>query len=185
MRIQVGVVALCACLGACGSLPANGDTPYLPLGAFGVFEDNDTAAMNQSSWALASPDRTRNDPIDAANAVIAVEYLAGELRSSPRWSYLATTPKTQMLQARQNLREVVGIEPNAPPQLVVNALLATVAALRAGNEPVALQALSAPIFTQPPPETLAHLANLPYVRSANLATMQAAEAEFPVGGDRR
>jgi hypothetical protein len=117
--------------------------------------------------------------------VVAVEYLAGELRSSPRWSFMATTPRTQMLQARLDLRQVLGIQPNAPPQLVVNALLAMTAALMAGNEPAALQALSIPIFTLPPPETLARLANLPYVRSANLATMQAAEMEYPSGGDRR
>jgi hypothetical protein len=185
MRIRSGVMLVCACLGACGTLPATGDTPYLPPGAFGVFEDNDTAAMNQSSWALASAERTRNDPIDAAKAVIAVEYLAGALRSSPRWSYMASTPKAQMLQARQDLRQVLGIQLNAPPQLVVNALLAMVAALAAGNEPAALQALSVPIFTQPPLQTLARLANLPYVRSANLATMQAVEEEYPSGGDRR
>jgi hypothetical protein len=149
---------------------------------FGYYEDNDTAAMNRGSWALASPARTRNDPVDAAKAVIAVEYLAGELRSSPRWSYQTTTPKAEMLQARKDLREVLGIRPDAPPQLVVNALVGVIAALQAIDQPAALQALSYPVFTRQPPETLALLSNLPYVRSANLATMQALELEYPAGG---
>jgi hypothetical protein len=142
----------------------------LPPNTFGVFEDNDTATMNQSSWALAYPERIRNDLVDAARAVIAVEYLAGELRSSPRWSPMATTPKTQMLQARLDLRHVLGIRPDVSPQAVVNALLGVVAAPQAGNQPAALQALSAPIFMQPPPETFAVLTNLPYVKSAALAS---------------
>ena len=47
----------------------------LPQGAFGT-NDNDIAAINQTSAALASPARTRDNPVEAARAVAAVAMQA-------------------------------------------------------------------------------------------------------------
>ncbi len=72
-------------LWACAPVAPSVAPASLPPGVFGVYEDNDVGALNQSSWAFAAPRRTQDDPIDAVRAVIAVEYLADELRSNPRW----------------------------------------------------------------------------------------------------
>jgi hypothetical protein len=168
-------------LAGCAAITPPPDTAQLPPGAFGLF-DNDVAAANQASWALASPARTRNDPVDAARACAAVDYLAGELSSNPRWVTLSPLTKQEMLQARVDVRQVLGVVPNAPSQFVVNALLQFTAAWQAGNQSAALQALSAPVFTLPPQQTLAILSNLPLIRSANVASIDAANQMLP-GGD--
>ncbi|WP_428485050.1 hypothetical protein [Rhodopila sp.] len=179
-----GALSLALSLGACATLPATRNTPFLPAGVFGTYQDNDIGAINQSAWAFASPANTRGNPIEAARAIIALEYLSGELPENPRWVGMGSTIKFRINEARGDLRHIVGIRPDAPPQLVVNALLALAWDLQFGNQTAALQALASPVFTQPPRVTLQALSNLPYVQTANLATVRAAEVEFPGGGVR-
>lgn len=164
------MVALCACAQVSPSVaPA-----VLPPDAFGVYEDNDIGALNQSSWAFAAPMRTHDNPIDAARAVIAVEYLADELHNNPRWVGMDVTSALGMVQARKDTRRVLGIVENAPPRFVVDTLLRLTAALNAGDQAEAIRILGSPVFTLPPTVTLHVLSNLPYIRSANIATLQAA-----------
>jgi hypothetical protein len=185
MRLPIAICVLCAAVSACATLPATGVTPYLPPGVYGIYEDNDLGAINQSAWAFASAQRTRNNPVDAARAVIAVEFLAGELQSNPRWASVSGNVTSEMERAQVDLRQVLGIRPDAPPQIVVNSLLDMVGALAVGDEAGALQALGGPAFTRPPVQTLAILSNLPYVPTANYATMAAAGEELPGGGPLR
>jgi hypothetical protein len=159
---------------ACAPVPPSFAPPSLPAGVFGVYEDNDVGALNQSSWAFAAPWRTHNDPIDAARAVIAVEYLADELPSNPRWVGLDVTSTLGMVQARKDTRRVLGIAQDVPPRIVVDALLRLTASLSASDQAEAIRVLSSPMFTLQPSQTLQILANLPYIRSANIATLQAA-----------
>jgi hypothetical protein len=179
MRLRLILPMLCLAVAACTPPPPPVATPRLPPDVFGMNEDNDLGAINHAVWAFAVASRTHNDPIDAARGVIAVEYLAGELQSSPRWFRVSLAAKVEMVQARDELRQVLGIRPDAPPQAVVDALLRMIDALQAGNRPAALQALSGPIFTRPPDWTLAELNDLPYVRDANMAASQAQEAVLP------
>lgn len=179
--------ALCLsalCLSACATLPATPATPYLPPGVYGVYLDNDTGAINQSAWAFASPANTRDNPVDAIKAIVALEYLSGELRANPRWIGMGQSVKQRMLQARQDLRQILGIRPDAPPQLVVNALLGAAEDLEFGNPGGALQALGAPVFVNPPEQTLRLLSNLPYVQTANLATSRAEGESMSKDGPR-
>jgi hypothetical protein len=169
---------LCVALSACAAIPPSAEPAALPPGVFGVYEDNDTGALNQSSWAFAAPRRTRGNPIDAARAVIAVEYLADELPANPRWIGISGATKAPMDRARQDTRRVLGIVPNAPPQLVVDSLLWFTMALRAGDQAAVMQSLSTPAFTLPPAQTMQILSNLPYIQSANLATVMAAGGEL-------
>ena len=171
--------ALCVALSACAATSPPTEPASLPPGMFGVYEDNDVGALNQSSWAFALPQRTRGNPIDAARAVIAVEYLADELPANPRWIGISGTTKAPMDRAREDTRRVLGIVPNAPPQLVVDSLLWLTLALRTGDQAAVMQSLSTPVFTLPPPQTLTILSNLPYIQSANLATVMAAGGEPP------
>jgi hypothetical protein len=173
---------LCLSVAGC-TVAAPGQNPaQLPAGVYGVYQDNDIGAINQSSWAFGSPQRTVNDPVDAIKAVIAVDYLADELTISPRWVTISPFAKQEMLQARVDVRRVLGIAPDAPSQVVVNALLSAAWDLQAGNQADALHALDTPAFTMPPPQTLQILADLPYIQSANVATSDAA-AQTPSHGD--
>ena len=161
---------LCSCAPASPSLaPA-----VLPADTFGVYEDNDIGALNQSSWAFAAPRRTQGDPIDAVRAVIAVEYLADELHDNPRWVGMDVTSALGMVQARKDTRRILGIPQDAPPKSVVNTLLRLTAALSADDQAATIRILGSPVFTYPPIRTLQILSNLPYIQSANIATLAAA-----------
>ncbi|MEJ0020418.1 MAG: hypothetical protein WDN25_28490 [Acetobacteraceae bacterium] len=168
-------------LAACGAIQPPPDTAYVPPGAFGPL-DNDLGAANQSSWAFADAARTANHPVSAARAAAAVDYLAGELSSNPRFVAMSPFTKQEMLQARVDVRRVLGVAPAAPSQVITNALLQFADAWQSGDRTGALQALAAPGFTLPPDQTLRVLANMPFIQSANVATMDAANQMLP-GGD--
>jgi hypothetical protein len=184
MRILIILPVLAFCLAACATLPSTERTPFLPPGVFGTYEDNDVGAINQSAWAFGSSANTRGNPVDAAKAVVALEYLPGELKENPRWVGMDASINLRMAQARDKVRSILGIRPDAPPQLVVNTLLAMSLDLQTGNQAAAMQVLASPIFTYKPEQTLQILANLPYIQEANLATARAQEQAFPTGGDR-
>jgi hypothetical protein len=171
-------------LSACATLPPAPATPYLPAGVYGTYLDNDTGAIDQSAWAFASPGNTRDNPVAAAKAVIALEYLSGELRQNPRWVGMDSSTKLHIGQARDDLRRIVGIKPDAPPQAVVNALLQLSEGLQFGNQAEAAQALTSPVFTLAPQQTLQRFSDLPYDQTANLATARAGEQVLPGGGVR-
>jgi hypothetical protein len=172
MRSLISLSLLTLCLVACATLPATARTPFLPAGVYGTYQDNDVGAINQSAWAFASPANTRGNPIDAARAVIALEYLPGELRENPRWIMMRTGVDLHLERARDQLRQILGIRSDAPSQMVVNTLVALNLALQMSDESAAMHALASPVFTQAPQRTLQLLSNLPYVQEANLATSQ-------------
>jgi hypothetical protein len=178
MRALTSLLLPGLCLAACTTLPATARTPSLPPGVYGVYEDNDVGAINQSAWAFSSAANTRGDPVDAAKAVVALEYLPGELRENPRWVGLGSSIALRLELAREELRSILGIRPDAPPQVVVNTLLALSLNLETGNHAAAMQVLASPIFAQPPEQTLQILSNLPYVQQANLATARAEAESF-------
>jgi len=170
---------ICLALAACAVTPPP-DTATVPFAAFGTM-DNDVAAANLAGWAFADPARTANDPVDGARAVAAVDFLAGELSSNPRWVMMSPFTKQDMLQARSELRQLLGIVANTPSQVVTNALLQFADQWQADRRRVALQILTAPGFTQPPEQTLRVLSNLPFNRAANIAGMNASNQVFPGG----
>jgi hypothetical protein len=185
MIMRRGAVLACVTLLAgCGLATPPPDTARVSVLAFGGLADPDVAAINLAQWAWAEPSRTHNDPVDGARAVAAVDFLGGELTSSPRWVYMDPITQVQMLHARTAVRQVVGIAPTAPSQLVVNSLLQFAGAYEAGNRPAALAALAVPIYQHPPEQTLNILGNLPYVQIANIATQHAGQQSSPpLGGN--
>jgi hypothetical protein len=182
MIIRRGALLLCLAIAACAVQPPP-DTASVPFGAFGTM-DNDVGAMNQATWAFALSARTLNNPVDAARAAAAVDYLAGELSSNPRWVTMSPLTKLQMLQARVDVRRALGIRPDAPSQLMVDALMRFAALWQSGNQPAAMQMLDSPVFTLAPPQTLQVLSNMPYIQSANIATMNASGQMDGDGGMR-
>jgi hypothetical protein len=184
MRAARVLMLLLLPLAACGTLPATPATPYLPPGVFGAYQDNTIGAINYAAWAFSSPANTRGNPVAGMRAVIALEYLPGELEENPRWVGMDSANKARMAQAALEVRQILGIRPDAPPQLVVNVLLWASSALLAGDKASALEVLSGPWFTLGPDQTLARLSNLPYVQEANLSTSRAEAQSFPQGAVR-
>jgi hypothetical protein len=179
-------ILLCLSAIGCTAPAPPPQSVQLPPSVYGIYQDNDIGAINQSSWALAAPARTQDNPVDAAMAVLAVDYLSDELRVNPRWLQVSPFTKQHMVEARADIRRVVGILPDAPPQLVANALLRTISELQTGNQAAVMQALGSSVFTLPPEQTLQILTDLPYIRSANIATSEAAVDALSKGDqDRR
>jgi len=162
-------------VGACGYQTLLPDTAQAPEGAFGSNGDEDVAAINLASWAFSLSTNIRHNPIEAARSVAAVDYLAGELSSSPRWIGISPFVQMEMLQAREEVRAAIGILPNARSQVVVNSLSRYAASLAEnGDQLQALQYLTNPAFTLGPKLTEARLENLPFMSTTNVATQRAA-----------
>lgn len=170
----------CLTLATCSAITPPPDTAQPLPGAFGLL-DNDVGAANLASWAFASPARTRNDPVDGARASAAIDFLAGELSSNPRWVTLSPLTKQEMLRARVDVRRALGIRSDAPSQVVVTALLRFAAGWQLGDPATAMQALAVPVFTAPPQQTLQILTNMPPIQSANVASIDAANQMLPSG----
>lgn len=183
MLSRIVVMVVCVSLAGCAAATPPPDTAQLPFAAFGTM-DNDVGAANIASSAFAAPARTANNPVDGARACAAIDYLAGQL-SSPRWLDLSPLTKQEMLRARGDVRAVLGVPPGVPAQMVVGALLQFAAAWQAGNQQAALQFLVPPAFLNGPQQTLQVLRNLPYIPTANRASIDAANQMLPGGDNAR
>lgn len=180
MRRTRMALAAALVLAACAIPPAP-PRVQLPPDTYGIGVDNDVGAIDFAQWAFADPARTRGNPVNGARAAAAVEYLAVELSADPRWVGMSPITKLQMQQASAELRQTLGIEPDAPTQLVLNGLIGAAGALQAGNNAAALAVLVPPVFTLGPEATLARLTDLPFQRQANIATQHAALQRTPSG----
>ncbi len=169
----------CMLPAGCANLPINvPDTARLAPGELGTGGDPDVAAVNFAQWAFADPGRTYGRPADAARAAAAMDYIAGELWTSPRWANIGGLTKDQLLQGREQVREALGVAPGAPSQAVVDRLATAANALGQGDQSAALRLLGPPVFNAAPEQVLARLSNLPYLQMANVSTMRAANELF-------
>ncbi|MBO0711631.1 MAG: hypothetical protein J2P47_10190 [Acetobacteraceae bacterium] len=150
-----------------------GPVPQLPPGTFGILVDNDTGAINFAQWAFASSARIRGNPVNAARAAAAVDYLAVALEGA-RWISISPIARLQMRQARTEVRATLGIAQDAPTQPVIDGLIGAANALQAGDQNAARGLLVPPVFTFGPDATLARLSNMPFLRQANIATQRVA-----------
>jgi len=132
--------------------------------------DPTRAAILNTAYAFASPANLTGRPADAAQAVANYEYLTVEIPNGPRWREFPQTIPQQLAAGRGELRNAVGIAPNAPPQAVIDSLYAASRAIRAGDRTAAERILSGPIFPTGGTATLQRLASLPPVPLANIAT---------------
>ena len=182
MRTSPAVLLLAVSAAACSPLPPAPDTAQLPPGVFSPLAQ-DVPATQYAQYAFADAGRTYGNPVAGAEAVLAMEYIAGELTTSPRWANIPATTQMQLLEARVQTRRAVGIAPTAPSQLVVDSLVAARNDLASGNQAAAARDLNNPAFPAGGEHTVQVLANLPYIPAANVATQHAAEELFrPEGG---
>lgn len=177
--LLAALLVLSACAGFQPFVP---DTARMPAGALGGGLDPDVTAVNLAQWAFADSSRTYGRPIEAARAAASMDYIAGQLYTSPRWANISALTKEQLLQGRQEVRVALGVAPGASSQQVVDSLIAAANALVAGDQPDAARALGAPVFTASGDQVLARLSNMPYLRMANVSTMRAANQLFDTTG---
>ncbi len=173
-------VLLAASLAGCGLAVPPADTARLPPGVFGP-SDQDLPAALYAQYAFSDPARTYGNPVAGAEAVLAMDYLAGELNTSPRWANLDGLTQEELLLGRLETRKAVGIAFGAPSQLIVDSLVAARNALASGDSNAAEQALANPAFPAGGAQTIKALANLPYIQVASLAAQHAASEMSGVG----
>ncbi|WP_158745563.1 hypothetical protein [Acidisphaera sp. L21] len=175
MHFAMIPVSLAAFVAACGPLSAPPDTASLPPGVFGP-SDQDVPATQYAENAFADAARTYGNPMIAAQAVLAMDYIAGQLNTSPRWANIPADTKVELLNGRAETRAAVGIAPNAPSQLVIDSLVAARNDLAVGNKDAAIAALTNSAFPAGGARTIELLSNLPYIQLANLSTLHASTA---------
>ena len=182
MNIRIAA-ALAAGLCIAGCTPVTPpDTAVMPLTLGGTPVLSDVGAMQLSSYALGAPSRTSGDPVTGARAVASIDYLAGALYSNPHWVYVSAVTKAQMVEGKSEVRRVLGIDPRASSQDVVDRLIAASYAMEGRDVARANEALTSPAFTLGPGPTLALLTDLPYLPAANVAAQKANQESTPRDG---
>lgn len=169
LLVLAAALPLAACV-----LPAAGPTASLPLDATQGAGDPTRSAIFTTAYAFNNPGGLA-DPSVAARAAANVEWLATTIPQNPRYSYVSTLGG-QLAQAREELHAALLIQPNAPPQAVVDGLYGASRALRFNDRAGAAQALPAIAFPDAP-GTLRRLASLPPLPLTATATA-AAEREL-------
>jgi hypothetical protein len=182
MKQSLTAPLVCLVLAGCLHVAPVPSTGYLPEDAFSTIaagQDPSLAAVQEAMIAFAYPERMRGRPAEMALAIASLDAMAGQFSTSGRWAGMAWIPAQEMLDARTEVRGILGIPENAPSQSVIDQLMAASRALNNGDEEAALAALSGPDFTKTPEQTLAILANFPKAPIAHAATMEANENFFP------
>jgi hypothetical protein len=143
-------------LGACTADPA---AEHL----FGFGDPVRGAGLN-APRLLGDTSRLAGNPAQAARAAVQLEVLHEAFRNDPRY---APTASIQALNTtrlgRAELRNAIGIAPDAPAETVIAQLREAAAALDTGSRARAEAALSGPNFPAGGTTTLQRLARLPYL----------------------
>ncbi|MBU8541385.1 hypothetical protein [Falsiroseomonas tokyonensis] len=153
------------------------------LGGFG---DPVRGAALSAPWWLADTSRLAGNPAQAARAAVQLEVVADALRTDPRYRHEASGPALHATgQGVAELRQAIGISPEAPPASVIAALRDAALALDQGRPARAEAALTGADFPLGPQATLARLAALPRLpRVAEAAAAAYAEIRRLDGGPR-
>jgi hypothetical protein len=125
------------------------------------------------AMAPAFADRARGlagRPAEAAQAAAQLEFVTAAIPRDPRYAPIPEGVRRELLLARQELRDALGTADDAAPGAVVPALLAAAAALRAGNQARAAQALPAPTFRPGGARSVVRLGELGPLPQAAIAT---------------
>jgi hypothetical protein len=161
-RVRSAGVALAVVM-ACSACTPSASDQYgpasLPPDAVVGAGDPLRSSVISTASAFASPGRL--SAAAAARAVAQMEFLAANLPQSPTLRFSPPILGPQLDIAREEWRSALGIAPGAPAQSVINGLYTAGRALDAGQNDIALAALSRVPFQRGGPATLAQLSALP------------------------
>ncbi len=175
--VRAAAVAACLALvaAACAEL-RQPPPPPPPAGLVGLSQDPLGTALAAATAAFA--DRgiaLAGQPAAAAEAVANLEYVAATLPADPRYRRLAGGPGRDLALAREEVRDALGVDPDAPADAVIRSLLAAAAALRVGDSAAAARALPAPPFRPGGAASVARLGTLGPLPQAMVATSVATQ----------
>jgi hypothetical protein len=139
-------------------------TAVMPAGALNTNGDIDVRSLDVAAYGFGHYDELKGDPALAASTVAALDYMGGQLNTSPRWVDMPGLFRLQMLQSRDIVRGVLGISPTA--------------AYASDDQTQVNKLLSSPIFSVPPDEAAERLADIPYLPVVNNATTHADQYSF-------
>jgi hypothetical protein len=143
---------------------------------FGFGDPVRGAALN-APFLLGDTSRFAGRPAAAARAAVQLEFLDEAFRTEPPFMHDVSGAALHALgQGKAELRQAIGIAPDAPPGQVMAQLREAAAALDAGSPARAEAALTGPAFPAGGAAVLARLARLPRLpRVAEAGSAAAAE----------
>jgi hypothetical protein len=169
-----------AVVGGCVQADPLPSTAVLQPAALQTNGDVDVRAINLTANGFAHYRDLQGNPALAAETVAALDYLGGQLNTSPRWQSIPSLYRLQMLESRNTVRGLLGISPEVPSQAVVDTMVGLEYAYRAGDQAAVNKLLASPIFSVPPAEAAQRLANLPYLPAVNNAATHTASYAFGI-----
>jgi hypothetical protein len=158
-------------LAGCAHRDLPPDTAVMSPAALGTNGDVDVRALDIAAFDFAHA--IVGDPARAAIAIATLDYMGGELNSSPRWIDMDPLTRLQMLDWRKKMRAQIGISETAPAQAVVDTMLGLGQAYRTNDQAAVQKLLASPIFIVPPSVVAERLNNVPYNASLNNVTTRA------------
>jgi hypothetical protein len=163
-------IVLLPFLAACAADPTTGHL----LG----FGDPVRGAALTAPQRLGDTSRLAGDPVAAMRAVVQLEFLHEAFRTDPRYAPEAAIGVLNALRlGRAEMRQAVGIAPDAPAEPLMAQLRDAADALEAGSRARAEAALSSPMFPAGPAATIQRLGRLPFLPRVSEAA-GAANAEI-------
>lgn len=168
MRRRDAMLLLAGAVAACAAPP---QPLLLPPQARRLAADPLEAALRGAADAFSYPGRLQGQPARAAIAVAQLEYLAVEIPAGRSTRDLGGIIGPALQAARYEVRQYAGIAPDAPPQAVIDALMA--AATAPGGDAAAPAQLPGNLFPAGGAETWRRLAAMPRLPQANTATVTA------------
>jgi hypothetical protein len=178
LAVLVGAAAIAMLAGCSADVYRLPSTAVMPAGALNTNGDIDVRSLDVASYGFGHSDEMKGNPALAASTVAALDYMGGQLNTSPRWVSMPGLFRLQMLQSRDIVRGDLGISSAVPSQDVVDTMLALSAAYSAGNQAEVNKLLSSPIFSVPPDQAAERLADIPYNAVVNNATTHADAYSF-------
>jgi hypothetical protein len=178
LAVLVGAAAIAMLAGCSADVYRLPSTAVMPAGALNTNGDIDVRSLDVASYGFGHSDEMKGNPALAASTVAALDYMGGQLNTSPRWVSMPGLFRLQMLQSRDIVRGDLGISSAVPSQDVVDTMLALSAAYSAGNQAEVNKLLTSPIFSVPPDQAAERLADIPYNAVVNNATTHADAYSF-------
>ena len=172
LAAAAAILAVAGC-GATVVSTATIDRARMPQTAGGTPVLSPEGAIGYAAYTLGTTGNGPTVPANTALALGAVDFLAGDFYTNPRWTSIPAQDKIRMLQGRGELRRALAIAPGATSQQVVDGLIAASAAYGAQDPAGVSAALPRSVFTLGPDGTTRVLSNLPYLVSANVASQNA------------
>ena len=173
IAVLLGAAALAMLVGCSSDIYRLPSTAIMPAGALNTNGDIDVRSLDVASYGFGHTGEMKGNPALAASTVAALDYMGGQLNTSPRWVSMPGLFRLQMLQSRNIIRGALGISPQVPSQDVVNTMLALSAAYASGNQAQVNKLMGSPIFSVAPDQAAERLADIPYSALVNNATSNA------------